>query len=729
MTGDRTEQQIFGDLETLCTSPGYAHAIAFFWFRDNVVGYKDELKGQDYAKLFSPNRLIRTEISTLIGLMARGAIDLTLPSPTQLQAQLENSERLLKELHNAMMQPFVEHFHAAVADRRTNPSSLADPFETATAMREPIFYGGEAAYSFQYCDLAPQKYARDEQWLKDNKGYSIEQARKVTVAIADCLNERLLQVLQGLKSLPPEKWSLLDGFKFSVADVVAVTGLASELVEKILQSFAFSDDGNPTFTALQEFNATNAYPLLRTPSGDFILFQYVSLAEAIYDTPFYWMADDSGYVKTALANRGLFAEEFSAARLGRVFGADRVLKNVDIWQSKGRKLGEIDTLVLFADRAIVVQAKSKKLTIAARKGNDLQLKEDFKGAVQDACDQAYVCAQHLSSTTLSFTDNTGKELKLPQSLKQIFPICVVTDHYPALSAQSRQFLKYPADEVIQGPLVCDVFFLDVLTEMLETPLRCLSYLDLRARAGNKLVISHELTALGFHLKQNLWLGEYDLVHLEDDLSADLDVAMSVRRLGVEGEPTPPGILTQLLNTSVGSIIEQIEKAPNVLAVELGFQLLKLSSEAANDLSAAIDKVVDLSGSDGLEHDATVALSEAQSGITVHCNDLPNPVAAAKLKRHCELRKYSQRATKWFGMLLRPGGGTTLAMAVMLNYPWIEDKRIEGVVAKMPKGLPVAALKHFAKTGSIGRAKIGRNERCPCGSGLKYKRCCLRKENG
>ncbi|HEY7321830.1 MAG TPA: SEC-C metal-binding domain-containing protein [Candidatus Binatia bacterium] len=23
-------------------------------------------------------------------------------------------------------------------------------------------------------------------------------------------------------------------------------------------------------------------------------------------------------------------------------------------------------------------------------------------------------------------------------------------------------------------------------------------------------------------------------------------------------------------------------------------------------------------------------------------------------------------------------------------------------------------------------KIGRNEPCPCGSGLKYKRCCLNK---
>lgn len=26
-----------------------------------------------------------------------------------------------------------------------------------------------------------------------------------------------------------------------------------------------------------------------------------------------------------------------------------------------------------------------------------------------------------------------------------------------------------------------------------------------------------------------------------------------------------------------------------------------------------------------------------------------------------------------------------------------------------------------------KKKIGRNERCPCGSGLKYKRCCLIKK--
>jgi hypothetical protein len=45
-------------------------------------------------------------------------------------------------------------------------------------------------------------------------------------------------------------------------------------------------------------------------------------------------------------------------------------------------------LVLFGNRAIVLQAKAKKLTLEARKGNDNQLKDDFKKSVQESYDQA-----------------------------------------------------------------------------------------------------------------------------------------------------------------------------------------------------------------------------------------------------------------------------------------------------------------------------------------------------
>ncbi|ARQ09125.1 hypothetical protein NXC12_CH01046 [Rhizobium etli] len=54
-------------------------------------------------------------------------------------------------------------------------------------------------------------------------------------------------------------------------------------------------------------------------------------------------------------------------------------------------------------------------------------------------------------------------------------MAIVTDHYPALAFQARQLLKYKTTEQIFTPLVIDVFALDAITEMLEMPLRLLSY--------------------------------------------------------------------------------------------------------------------------------------------------------------------------------------------------------------------------------------------------------------
>jgi hypothetical protein len=77
----RKEQQIFDELAALCPSPGYVHTIAYFCFRDNIVRYKDEMTAADMQHLFSAEHLVRTEISTLIGLLIRKEIDYALPTP------------------------------------------------------------------------------------------------------------------------------------------------------------------------------------------------------------------------------------------------------------------------------------------------------------------------------------------------------------------------------------------------------------------------------------------------------------------------------------------------------------------------------------------------------------------------------------------------------------------------------------------------------------------------
>jgi len=82
---------------------------------------------------------------------------------------------------------------------------------------------------------------------------------------------------------------------------------------------------------------------------------------------------------------------------------------------------------------------------------------------------------------------------------------------------------------------------DAITEMLASPLRLLSYLNLRARFGDKFLANHEHTLLSHHLKRNLWLdSDTDLMLLHDDILVHLDIAMAVRRDGVSGAATPDG---------------------------------------------------------------------------------------------------------------------------------------------------------------------------------------------
>jgi hypothetical protein len=151
------------------------------------------------------------------------------------------------------------------------------------------------------------------------------------------------------------------------------------MVETILSAFVVpSSARNEQFSALHDFNIANATPLIRIPDGRYLLFSAYSLVEALYESPFYWMGADKAYVSTAMQNRGIFTEQFAVERLRRVFGAGNVFPNVDIYKSNGDKVGEIDVLVLFGNRALVLQAKSKRLTLEARHGNDLQLKGRFQ---------------------------------------------------------------------------------------------------------------------------------------------------------------------------------------------------------------------------------------------------------------------------------------------------------------------------------------------------------------
>ena len=86
---NRTEEEIFNNLALLCAKPGFVHVIAYLCFRDNTIRYADTLQAEDMLHQFSMDRLIRTEISSLIGLAVKTELDITVPEPNLTQSMIE----------------------------------------------------------------------------------------------------------------------------------------------------------------------------------------------------------------------------------------------------------------------------------------------------------------------------------------------------------------------------------------------------------------------------------------------------------------------------------------------------------------------------------------------------------------------------------------------------------------------------------------------------------------
>ncbi|EKN4004804.1 SEC-C domain-containing protein [Yersinia enterocolitica] len=716
MEKPREEVHIFNDIATLAGSPGYVHAIAFISHRDNIIQIKDKLKSSDMDRLFSGERLIRTELMTLIGLMVKNPLDLTPQAIDVIDSYVERTDTLMQELHDSMSYPMF----ASMFEAMKSGVTPANPWD-GLGMREPIFYGTESAYAFQYRDLVPEKYGADDVWMLKNKGFSSDQSRTIAKTMCALMDEKGTRLLTDILTTNASPATWLPAFEFSLDEVAFHSGVGTTVVEAFFRAFLFTGN-NSSFKEVGDFNEVAARPLLPTNRGTVLLFSHYAICEALYESPFFWMWDDKGYRPIAAKHRGAFTEQFAARRLVSVFGHDHVHTNVNLHRGKDI-VGEVDVLVVYGDRLIILQAKSKKLTIAARKGNDNQLKADFAAAIQDSYDQGWSCANEILTGGCQLIDDNTKEINLPPSIKDIFLISIVSEHYPALAFQVKQSLTFQNNDVIRPPFVMDVFLLDTLTEMLETPLRLLSYVKMRVAVSDKLMSGHELTVLGYHLKRNLWLDDkHDLVMLEDSVAQDLDTAMMVRRDNQPGDGTPVGILTKMRGTRYENLIQDIEVRAAPAILELGFHLLSMDENSCRNVHRAIEIITKQTKLDGKRHDVTLASSSPPGGITFHCNSTPTSEAIALLETYCTKRKYQQRAAQWFGVSVSPTGHVQFGVA--LDFQWKHSDEMEQLTAGMKSASKVHDVipQYFQNT---SRMKLGRNTPCYCGSGLKYKKCCLR----
>lgn len=717
----RSEQEILSELKDLCVQDGYLNAISYFCFKSGYIFCGEEITSEDLINTYSKKNLIGSEIKTLLGFSIKNGINTNSADSHLIQSYIDRTNNLLDELHKTMVEKAgIELFgdfpnsEMPVRKEKDFPNSY---------FREAIFYSGMSAYNFQFADFAIDKYFNDNERLIETFGISIYECIEICNTISEITLANVnasFNNFDSLKEMFTDNNFLINLFKFSKSNILSKCSVNEDSIDIFLSLFSVDEDERNThFNELHDFNIIQAKPLLKISSNEYLSLDSSFIFQSIYESPFYWFMQDHNHKDIAIKNRGKFAEEFTYKQLRKVFGDSNVFMNLEIYSSPNNRLGEMDILVQYSDRLIIIQTKSKGLTLAAQKCNDDTLKDDFRKAVQDAYNQGLICSNAILDNKNYIVGTDGSRFKLNNKINDIFIFCLTSSHYPALTVQSAHFLEYQTNSIIHPPYVMDIFFLDVLCEFLDNPLYFMSYLKKRLRYLKKLRVSSEHSVLGYHLTRNLYIDEkYSGIVLEDDLAQHIDTSFLARRTNAPAEKTPEGILTRLKNTPFDELITQIKDNTDPSIIKFGEILLELSEDTIIELTNHLEAVAKDTKVTGVHHDYTI-LNDS-FGITIHCNKRDYKEAYDSLKRHCENRKYTQQVHQYYGACVDEN--FTIRFCLSLDYPFYYSQEMDMRTNGLPNHKAQQTDQHHPKNSS----KIGRNDPCPCGSGLKYKKCCLRK---
>lgn len=769
----RKAESILNDIKNLVSTKGYIYALCMILFEDFHI-IPEEIHKTD-----TRSRLSTKEASLLLGFLIQNEIDFSTPdTPQDLIALKQKTYELMQELHNSFMVPFFDKLQESIKkehkieDYRKEQKEF---FGKGDMLTEPIFYSGTGVYDFQYLDFLERKYKYDKEWLSKNKNFDIEKSKNIVIQIKNILQEKskkvrlynlkekMPQMIEEMKKKnPKEDWEkhakevapmmelhqyvelFFDnqtGGKELNMDEIREEGWKSfykgliELfiirrtdfdedsdIDLFLKNFSVipKKDFNSQFKGIGNFNWFNAKPIIQLDEERYFVPISFSVFETVYESPFYWMwVEDKKYRDTLSKNRGETGEEVAYEFLSQVFGENRTFKSVKITTQKGKDDTDVDVLCILGSKALCVQVKSKKLTELSRTGNDEQLQTDFQGAVQDAYNQGLVSRKKILDRSAKFFNKDGKEITLSEGIDEVYVMGITTENYPSLTHQSHVMLDKKDDEPF--PIFSTIFDLELLAHYLNDPYDFLYYIKQRILLMDYFKADEEMVFLGYHLDQKLWkIPKSDGVAIDTDFGQLIDRNYYPLKAGLEVSDEGDVIKNRWKNEDFEKLCDQLKTLDEPKITDIIFHLLDWSGEARKNLADFIVQTKQKTLQDEKFHNFSMPPDDSASprvGVTyVSLNSDDSNELRKRLLTLCQARKYKSKGDVWIGFGSLKSSNEMIDAVVFNNQPWEYNNELEELATVMLEG------KGRGIEVRIGK-KVGRNEKCPCGSRLKYKKCC------
>jgi hypothetical protein len=386
---------------------------------------------------------------------------------------------------------------------------------------------------------------------------------------------------------------------------------------------------------------------------------------------------------------------------------------------------EADALLIYEDHLFIIEIKAGAFTYTSPATDFPAYIESVRNLVMKPADQGNRFLEYLQSDEeVLLYDCQHKEIgKISRDNFDHITICAVTlDPFTELAAQVQHLKQIGIDVGAQPIWAISIDDLRVYADIFDNPLIFLHFVEERMRAFKSELIQteDELDHLGLYLKHNIY------TQYVRELNLDGEIIWHGYRSDIDGyftdkmhDQNVKCQLKQNMPTRLKEIIDflSVNNKPNRRKVSS--MLLDTAGDWRENISSGIDDI--------LKQQALLARAKPLSTY-----------GGIKITLFC-----------WQHGLLERDKGLALdhALASMLitndkermlfELTFDKANNIIDVNATFisPENIPITdidRLKTLAETIRLKRIKkakmlhgeIGRNDFCPCGSGKKYKICCL-----
>ena len=716
MEKSRSTQEIVLDLEQLCQEEGYIYTFSFIVFCALVTTPEMALK-IDWTE--RPNH---QELSFLLGLMVKSPLSVAHPPTDEVFSdQNQRTYNLLRELQKS-------HIYGLTNPLNDSHPTIEEPIEGARdglqewmtsgqGMVEPIFYGGEGAYFSQYLEMAHMRYQQDRDWLERCAELSIDSAIEVARELEQWMRRGFAQI-HPFTSFEESYQQFLDILCFEPKDFPELT---EESMERFLRAFSLAPGtANQCFNSIGDYNKVHSHPVVILQNGKYFIPILINLARSIYESPFYWMLQDEEYKETAFENRGDATERIIFDLVSKVFGKRNTFRNVRL-EKDGNDVTDIDILGVCGNKAIIIQAKSKKLTVESRLGDGKSLEKDFQSAIQAAYEQALRSRRALLEDSYTINSEDASLTALCRNLDEAYIVCVTGDHYPALAVQVKNYLHKEDSDPF--PLAVSVFNLELLTHYLNDPFDFSYYVRQRTRYAEHIWSISELALVGFHLALKLApRPQAGLIVVSESFAQPIEVDFLIAKGQLPESKSITKLSYKWRDKVFNDVLLCIKRANDNAVTDAIFFLFDLAGERFREFTNRMQQLRLATAKRGKPLEIFMPKSEAGGGV--YFGSYPAPLSRLEAEvnfRNFEVRagtrKYQSKADEWLALGSFEGSSDLIDMSWYSRDPWQFDSELDSLTQET-----FGSGRAITHTDKQLQHKPSRNQPCPCGSTRKFKRC-------